>query len=138
MEDNTDLVLINAFRRSFHLTEARFFPFKGQGRILGLLHRHDGVLSQRELMDMTEMKSSSLSELTTKLSLNGYITKETDPEDRRNTIIRLTAKGQEKALSMKEESRRIGKEAFSVLSDDEKQDLTALLRKLIDSWKGQP
>lgn len=136
MEENTDLALINTFRKSVHLTEEKFFPFKGQGRILGILRRHEGCISQRELTEITGIRSSSITELTQKLCSYGLIRKETDGKDRRNTILQLTDKGWQEAAMLRDESIRLSQEAFKVLSAEEKEELLTLLGRLNEYWKG--
>ena len=134
MDDNINLSLVNAFRKAVHLTESSFFLFKGQGRILSLLSRHGGELSQREALRITEMKSSSLSEITAKLEAAGYISKEEDEADRRSTRLRLTPSGRERAGYIRQESAKLGKKAFAVLSAEDKQEFLRLLSVLNRYW----
>lgn len=134
MEENMNLALVNNFRRAVHLTQSSFFVFKGQGRILSFLRRRGGRISQKEALEITEIKSSSLSEITSKLEASGYITKETDRSDRRNVVLTLTPSGWERAYYIQEESRKLGEKAFAVLTEEEKEELHRLLEKLNRYW----
>ena len=67
-------------------------PYRGQGRILKLL-RLTPEISQRDLLDLLDMRPQSLGELLGKLERDGYITRTPLEEDRRVMMIRLTEKG---------------------------------------------
>ena len=65
-EVSTNLKLMRLLRRLGVVIMNKATPFKGQGRILGLLRNRGCAITQRELLDITEMKSSSLSEIVKK------------------------------------------------------------------------
>lgn len=67
-------------------------PYRGQGRILKLL-RLKPEISQRDLLELLDMRPQSLGELLGKLERDGYITRAPLEEDRRVMMIRLTEKG---------------------------------------------
>ena len=67
-------------------------PYRGQGRILKLL-RLTPEISQRDLLELLDMRPQSLGELLGKLERDGYITRAPLEEDRRVMMIRLTEKG---------------------------------------------
>lgn len=101
----------------------------GQGRILSLLLRRGGM-SQRELMDIVSVRAGSLSEVLGKLEESGYITRTPNEEDRRRTDLALTPEGEAAAHAF-DASRKENRETFfSVLSEEEKTQLNALLDKL--------
>lgn len=135
MEENLNLRLVNTFRRSVHLSEHSFFMFKGQGRVLSMLRRSGGKLEQREIQARTELRSSSLSEITAKLESSGFVTKSVGEGDRRSTLLTLTEAGWKEALRINEESRKLGDKAFQALTEEEKSELLRLLGKLNSYWK---
>jgi Transcriptional regulators len=136
MNDNSnDLMLMRTMRRLGRLLEDRATPFKGQGRVLGVLRRNGRTMSQRALLDRTGMKSSSLSELTVKLEENGFITKSQDPLDARTVILTLTEKGEAESIRMHKVSEELSSRAFRILSEAEKEDLLTTLLKLEENWR---
>ncbi|MBO5278421.1 MAG: MarR family transcriptional regulator [Lachnospiraceae bacterium] len=107
---------------------------RGQTRILRLLYEH-GEMSQRQLQDILDIKSGSLSEIVRKMETEGLILRQKHPEDRRNIMIRITEKGiqtcLETTLHLQEEERIL----FEALSRQEQQQLFYLLSKLLIDWK---
>ena len=63
----------------------------GQGRILAILHRKDGI-STKELSEILNIKVTSLNETLNKLIKAGYLKKETSTTDKRVLLIYLTDK----------------------------------------------
>ncbi|NLZ69211.1 MAG: winged helix-turn-helix transcriptional regulator [Spirochaetales bacterium] len=133
-EVSTNLKLMRLLRRLGVVIMNKATPFKGQGRILGLLRNRGCAITQRELLDITEMKSSSLSEIVKKLEENGYINKEVDKSDKRNMILSLTDKGLEESYRMRSISSSIADNAFECLTEEEKESLIPVLEKLKEFW----
>lgn len=98
----------------------------GQGRILALLEQR-GETSQRELMALTGVRSSSLSELLGKLEGAGLIQRTPCPSDLRTTLVSLTPAGRQKAAGIRTAARR---SPFQALDAAEQAQLLALLEKL--------
>ena len=97
--------------------------------LVGHLLRRGGI-SQRELMDIVSVRAGSLSEVLGKLEESGYITRTPNEEDRRRTDLALTPEGEAAARAF-DASRKENRETFfSVLSEEEKTQLNALLDKL--------
>jgi len=101
---------------------------RGQNLTLSILAGRE-ALSQRELQRMLGVQPGSLSELLTKLERKGLITRERG-EDRRGNLLRITDAGRQ-AIA---DDGDIEDDPFSVLNDDQRSQLTALLKTLIDSW----
>ena len=79
----------------------------GQGKLLLLILRKEPV-GQKELVEMLDIRPSSLSELLKKLEAKGFVTRTPDEQDKRNMIVTLTGEGKalaEKALAGKEEQQ---------------------------------
>ena len=64
----------------------------GQRRVLEILMDR-GSLSQRELMELCEIRSGSLSELIARMESGGYIVRFPNPRDRRTLDVSLTEAG---------------------------------------------
>jgi DNA-binding MarR family transcriptional regulator len=107
---------------------------QGQGRILAILAQHES-LTQRELLDMTNIRSASLSELLGKVESSGYITREKNAADHRNVDIRLTEAGKQVAQGLPHQRATMAQELFLALSTNEREQLADILEKLLASWE---
>lgn len=108
----------------------------GQRRILNLLAER-GSMTQRALMDLVDVRSGSLSEILGKIEDQGFITRQPNEQDKRNMDISLTEAGKAKAGAMRAENEALVSSLFSGLSDEEKQQLSALHERLRVSWEAQ-
>ncbi len=127
--DGLELALL--LRRVARLM-ARFHHGRDQGRqaqehVLALVRRHGGM-SQAELLERLDVRSSSLSELLAKLEKAGRIVRERNPEDRRGFVV--TAVGDGACDSPDAAMRQHAEVLFGVLDGQERSQLRALLTKL--------
>lgn len=132
--------LFELFHRAAHLFprgphhEGGMHP--GQSRLLAII-ADKGRISQREVMDMLQVRSASLSELLHKLERHGYIIREKDDADRRNVILSLSERGEEAyradALARGERMAAV----FSALEEQEQEQLAALLTRLLAAWHAE-
>lgn len=107
-------------------------PYRGQGRVLKLLKMQPEI-SQRDLLELLDMRPQSLGDLLRKLEQKGYITRTPSEEDKRVMIIRLTEKGKEAEI---QNDRQLGFETlFDCLSDEEQAQLSSYLKRIVDSWQ---
>jgi DNA-binding MarR family transcriptional regulator len=107
---------------------------RGQGRLLRALVENDGM-SQRDILDALDIRPSSASELIAKLEQGGYVTKQANAEDKRVTNIFITEKGREYVANTHgKQSERVS-ELFDALDENEQQQLSELLGKLVASLK---
>lgn len=67
-------------------------PSRGQGRVLALLKLRDG-LSTRDIATVLGVRVSSLNELLSKMDKAGYLSRSPSPQDRRISLVHLTAAG---------------------------------------------
>ncbi len=125
--------------------------FRTASRIMArIYHRHDhashsqihtlsiireyGSISQKELMTILDVRSSSLSEILLKLELNGSIRREKNPDDKRGFIISACNVPEpnpvKKAHDDEEEM-----DLFTCLNSKEKEQLKSILEKLVQSLK---
>lgn len=98
----------------------------GQGRILALLAQR-GALTQRQLLALAGIRSSSLSELLGKLTAAGLVQREVCPTDHRTTVVSLTDPGKQKAA---QNQAADSPDPFQALSPQEREQLLFLLEKL--------
>jgi DNA-binding MarR family transcriptional regulator len=86
-----------------------------------------------QLAEACHVTRAAMTSRLDRLAEQGYVTRETDPLDRRRVIVRPTAAGREvwtKALELAVVSE---KQAFSALGPKEMRELNTLLRKVVRS-----
>lgn len=124
------------FREIAHLARHGGGGKGGQGRILGILARR-GTMTQRELMELVDVRSGSLSEVLGKLEAAGYVERTPNEQDRRSVDVALTEKGREAAEEAFARRAQMIAGLFSALDEDEKAQLNALLEKLGADWRAR-
>lgn len=133
--NNIETKLMHLFKVCTHILHHRKGHHQlGQSRILAILLKK-GAITQRELLDFTETRSSSMSELLGKMETTGYISREKCIDDKRNITVSLTESGMMAAKDLEKNREQSTKELFSSLDDNEKNQLENILTKLISSWK---
>ncbi|MCD7809905.1 MAG: MarR family transcriptional regulator [Erysipelotrichaceae bacterium] len=103
---------------------------QGQGRILEILNERD-TISQKELQDILNIKAGSISEILSKLQKSGKIIRYKDDNDKRKSVIQITDKGRNTITHYQNNNEDI----FFMLDDNEKEQLSYLLNKILISWK---
>lgn len=104
---------------------------RGQGKILKILNSN-GTISQKELQDMLEISSGSISEILAKLEDKGFITKTKSEDDKRMAILSITELGRENIENFGCKKRM--EKLYGALTEEEREQLKLLLKKLSDSW----
>ena len=103
----------------------------GKAPIVCLLAKQPtGELSQQELGMHFDLKPGSLSEILSKLEVNGLIERSRNPKDRRQLTIRLTETGRENARIDQAARIRFREQAFGALTHDEREQLAEMLDKI--------
>ena len=102
----------------------------GRERALKVIAGFEGGVRQKTLTEELRINPSSVYELITKLQNDGYVKRTIDPEDKRATLITLTELGEARAAELQDEKSEMLGKAFANLTDDEKEQLIALLEKL--------
>ncbi|WFS62715.1 MarR family transcriptional regulator [Pseudodesulfovibrio thermohalotolerans] len=103
-----------------------------QQRVLSLL-LENGPMPQGELLEILDVRSSSLSELLRKLEDRGLILRERNEDDRRSFIISPTDEA--RALA-RDDGGADGQ--FDCLDDEEREQLRTILGKLVASLREDP
>lgn len=112
----------------------------GQQRILALLLGR-GHLTQKELQDLLEISSGSLSEILQKMEEAGFIQRMKNAEDKRQIDLSLTQHGLESAQLVKAHFLRTQDRMFECLDAAQKDQLEELLDILVthlDEIKNDP
>lgn len=99
--------------------------------VLALLYTHDRVLSPTQLYDMTVFSSGGMTKLLKRLQERELIYRKQDSTDKRCMLVCLTQSGEDLVRnSFKDISKECSK-YFEVLSKDEMQTFSTLLKKLL-------
>ena len=105
-------------------------PAFARERLLGIIGDYEGGVRQKTLMEQLGINPSSVSEMISKLERDGYVKRTVDPDDKRATLITLTELGEARTAELADEKEEMFKGVFGNLTDDEKEQLLALLEKL--------
>jgi len=104
-----------------------------QNRILHILSKAERM-TQRELTEQLGIRPGSASEIIKKLETAGLIVRQSNSEDRRTVDIALTDAGKAQVEENDSQFGHTNHALFESLSDEEKQQLLALLEKLGQDW----
>lgn len=105
----------------------------GRQRILAILSRRRSVL-QKDLQEILQIQSGSLSEILIKLERDGLIEKVRSQEDGRQMTLRLTQAGEAEDGRLREQYDRKVTNMMDCLSQEELQDLNRLLERMYLHW----
>jgi DNA-binding MarR family transcriptional regulator len=103
-----------------------------QERVLAIV-RQRGGMSQRELLELLDVRSASLSEVLAKLERNGLIARRRDDADRRGFTVAVTDKGEAACSGQADLRRESAAALFAGLDPAERETLGRLLAKLVAS-----
>ena len=132
-----DFMHVSHFLRHGHGDPA-FKVAPGQHRVLTVLIDVEGEagLPQRDLGAQMGLSPAALSELLAKLEDRGLVKRERSQEDRRVTLVSLTAKGRKQAQSLVDAEARVADDTFGALDDADREKLASILAKMISNWEG--
>ncbi len=96
-----------------------------------MVSRHDdGCPRLRDVADSLRITPRSATDVVDQLEAKGLISRSPDPTDRRAILLALTAEGNELINKVGSVRRDQSEEFFQVLSADEREQLSSILRKL--------
>ena len=96
----------------------------------------EGPASQATLGRRTGIHLSDMVAALNELEAGGYLARSPDPQDRRRNVITVTARGRERAAELAERVEKIQQKLFEPLTAAEREQLIALLRKLLAQENG--
>jgi DNA-binding MarR family transcriptional regulator len=105
-------------------TEQKLSP--RQFHLLGLLHDR-GAMTQRELGTLMDVDPSILVTLLNPLEVDGYLSRDRDPTDRRRHVVTLTRAGDQQLERAAQAQRDAEDELFAGLTDTQRAQLRGLL-----------
>ncbi|MGN0136819.1 MarR family transcriptional regulator [Anaerotignum sp.] len=104
-------------------------PFLGQYRCIYTLNE-TGRISQKELAEILQIRSTSLSELLLKLEKKGLVERMPSAQDKRKLLVSLTQEGHEEALKYQKLRVNAYCDMVSPLSEEEKRQFYSILSKI--------
>ncbi|MER7889752.1 MarR family transcriptional regulator [Micromonospora sp. NPDC094482] len=134
--DGDDETLAEAFwgvaRRLRHRTRESLEPWDvtpSQARALGVLARH-GVLRPSSLAEHLRIAARSATEVVDDLQARGLVERRPDPNDRRATLVALTAEGARTASAIRDARHAEADRFFADLDPVDREQLARILRTL--------
>lgn len=91
----------------------------------------NGEMNQKRLSDEMCIKESSVSSIVKTMIKNNFIYREQSKTDGRNQILKATEKGKEVCENIKNTAKRVEEEIYGHLSETEREELMAILKKLV-------
>ncbi|HML47259.1 MAG TPA: MarR family transcriptional regulator [Clostridia bacterium] len=107
---------------------------RSQARLLDILLEEDGQ-SLKDIVERMDIRPSSAGELVGKLEQSGLVERRENPTDKRVVNVFLTEAGRKEAERNAEE--RVDRDLFSGLDEQEQEQLSGLMEKLIASLKAR-
>jgi len=111
-------------------TEHKLSP--RQFHLLGLLHDR-GPMTQRELGTLLDVDPSILVTLLNPLEADGYLSRDRDPTDRRRHVVTLSPAGERQLDRAAQAQRDAEDDLFASLTNNQREQLRALLLTLRDN-----
>jgi MarR family transcriptional regulator for hemolysin len=109
----------------------------GQHVLLEALWQDDG-LTPGEIAGRTFLTTPTVVNTATRMEAAGLLERRPDPADRRLVRLYLTPKGRAAERPIMEARRQLADRALGGLSDTEREQLGAVLEKIIDRMTAQP
>ena len=104
--------------------------------IIMFLARHPHS-SQKELAEFSRTTYAAVSQTVKEMQLTGYLTKETDPDDRRYTKLALTEKGEESARLVLEKLHHADGILTRTLGEEKEKELIEAMQKIAEIIENQ-
>jgi DNA-binding MarR family transcriptional regulator len=121
--------LTRALRHASRESMAQWDITASQARALRVVARH-GALRPSELSEHLSIAARSATEVIDDLEAKGLVARRPDPNDRRATLVELTAQGLELSAQMRGARGAQAERLFDQLSRADRAELARILRKL--------
>lgn len=126
---------IRLYQKKMYHARLPYVPYRGQNRVMHIIADNDG-LNQKELAELLDIRSASMSELLNKLEKSSLITREKDEMDKRVTRVFLSTAGRE-LVNGSQDQENFAEMLFEGLSDEEKYTFYTILKKLCAIFEAQ-
>lgn len=104
-----------------------------QSRVVGFLAQKGGEATQKEIEEFFDVSHPTIVGLVSRMEQNGMLTTFVSTEDRRNKIVKLTPDALLIANDIKKSVEDSEKQLLQNLSDEEVENLTLLLTKVLNN-----
>ena len=108
--------------------------FYGQLPILEVVNSL-GCCTQKEIANTLKVTPPTVATSVKRLMKKGYLMKTIDENDQRNTLISITTEGKLKTCACREKFDELDSKIFEEFNDCDRELLSSLLSKLINSFK---
>ncbi len=102
--------------------------------VLDLLDRH-GECKMSVLAQFINVTTAAMTGIVDRLVRDGYVTRITDPKDRRVIKARLTVKGSNAVRKMSDQRKKISMKLFGMISQEEREEYLNILTHVRDHIK---
>jgi len=98
-----------------------------------MLHyiQESGICRLTALAEKLDVKPSAVTVMIERLAKSGYVTRESDPADRRVILVRLTQAGEDVIAYAHQRREEIIAKYMESLSQEEKEQVTNIMEKLV-------
>lgn len=120
-----------------HPSPESFQALRERGRILLLLEKNDG-LTHRRLAELLDVRPQSISRPLAKLEKEGVVERRENEQDKRESLVFLSQSWRTQLAEIKAEREQFASEFLAPLTEEEREQLGVLLKKLLDAKKDQP
>ncbi|MBR3794570.1 MAG: winged helix DNA-binding protein [Clostridia bacterium] len=103
---------------------------RGEMAVLRLLGRENRQIAAGEISRLLNMTTSRIAAVLGSLEKKAFITRRTDPEDKRRVLVALTEKGRAFYAERKEEVRRHVKMMLMRLGEDDAREYVRLMKRI--------
>jgi MarR family transcriptional regulator, lower aerobic nicotinate degradation pathway regulator len=97
-----------------------------------------GPSSQADLGRLLGLDRNNVNGIVTRLESHAQISRRTDPADRRRNVVTITAAGRERFAVLQQHAAAVQAELLGALSEQEAEQLVALLEKVLADHPAQP
>ncbi|QKW24207.1 MarR family transcriptional regulator [Kitasatospora sp. NA04385] len=122
--------LVGLFHREYEEAAAARSLTGAQAKVLALLRR--GPMPMRHIAQTLSCEPSNITGIVDRLEGRGFVTRESDPQDRRVKLVVATDAGRSASNELRE-SLNFAREPLAALDGDERGQLRDLLRRMLDS-----
>ncbi len=117
-------------KRANEAMPKREFTFS-QGKVLWYLHKHDNEsVTLKDVERFLDCSHATVSGLVSRLVEKGLVTLETNENDRRSKVLKLTEKELKNFRAMKEHRTQMEELLLQGFSEEERETLVALLKRV--------
>lgn len=130
------LALYQAYNAIFKLSELAVLPHNitiPQLHLLAVLVSTGGILPSTRIARYMMKEAQTITGLVDRMEAAGWVTRQSDPKDRRKTLVSLTKAGTKKFEEAFPVANRVGAEIFATLNDEELAGLRVAAARLSEA-----